>query len=164
MSETYNGGAKRSEKLSHFRLIPKSALDAEAKAFTEGYAKYCEGPLDSNWRRGNLEFFLDVYDHGINHIYSASEILHIYLLGARSAEEYAKIKPELIEHLGHARANMAMLIEWIENNEPYYQSHELTSTAEYAKIPDEGPAKEVTAEVVEPQNGFLAFLKNLKSK
>ncbi len=163
----YAGGAKRSEKLEHYRLIPHVALKAEAEAFTEGYKKYCEGPTDSNWRKGDLAFFVDVFDHLINHALTANDMILRYLLTAEieGVEGLAKIRPELIEHLGHARANAAMLIEWLSSDEPYVQA-----VAENKRIQKEelvkigiGSAAEDPARNISPQT-FLERIRGMVNR
>lgn len=122
----YNGGAVRSGRLPQYRLIPRSFLWHTAEAFSEGNEKYEKiqeigrpTPLTSNWRKGDLTFFLDVYNHLLNHAADASNRtleLGLTLQGPEPQEGfvYNEVR-KILEDLGHAAANIAFLIEWLDS-------------------------------------------------
>lgn len=87
----YENGSKRSEEKPAYHLIPRSFLEATAKAFSEGKRYDEDSP---NWRRGGPRFALAAYDHLIEH-------LHRWLDGDATED-----------HLGHAGAGLAMLCEF----------------------------------------------------
>ena len=107
----YESGAKRSEKLPMYRLIPASFLKHVAKTFAEGNAKYEGGNLVScNWRRGNLAFQLDCLDHLTAHVANVNQfIVDVGVHPVVSFNENA-----LLEELAHAAVNIAFLIEFVE--------------------------------------------------
>lgn len=108
----YDSGAKRSEKLPMYRLIPASFLKHVAKTFAEGNAKYEGGNLVScNWRRGNLAFQLDCLDHLTAHVANANQF--IVDTGMFPGVDFDK--DVLLEELAHAAVNIAFLIEFIEH-------------------------------------------------
>ena len=115
----YASGAKRSEKLPLMRLIPHSTLKHLALALTEGSMKYevvggrhC--PLTCNWRSGDLQFQLDCADHLMNHVATFCTQLHKFGLAPADVE---KAKADMLLELGHALANIAFLIEFIEKED-----------------------------------------------
>ena len=120
----YTGGATRSGKLPELRLIPRAFVWHVAEALTEGSAKYEQiagrrTPLSSNWRQGDLTFFLDAYDHLINHTAEAADgILELGLAmqnpDAPPEDVERRIKENLKE-LGHAAANIAFLVAWLDS-------------------------------------------------
>jgi hypothetical protein len=122
----YSGGAARSGRLPQMRLIPRSFLWHTAEAFSEGNEKYEKiqeigrpTPLTSNWRKGDLTFFLDAYNHLLNHAADASTRtleLGLTLQGPEPQEGfvYNEVRKTL-EDLGHAAANIAFLIEWLDS-------------------------------------------------
>lgn len=123
MSHEYTTGAKRSEKLPAYRYIPASALKAEAEAFALGAKNYetlndgSPSPLTSNWRRGDVQFFLDAAEHLANHVREFNDrLLNLGLAYLREEDNEVLFdqRQQLIEDLGHARANTAMLIEWLD--------------------------------------------------
>lgn len=107
----YDNGAKRSEKLPMYRLIPASFLKHVAKTFAEGNAKYEGGNLVScNWRRGNLAFQLDCLDHLTAHVANANQLIvdEGRGIGSQNSQE------QILEELAHAAVNIAFIIEFIE--------------------------------------------------
>lgn len=107
----YDSGAKRSEKLPMYRLIPASFLRHVAKTFAEGNAKYEGGNLVScNWRRGNLAFQLDCLDHLTAHVANANQLFvdEGRGIGSQNSQE------QILEELAHAAVNIAFIIEFIE--------------------------------------------------
>ncbi len=115
----YASGAKRSEKLPLMRLIPHSTLRHLALALTEGNRKYemIDGrhcPTTCNWRNGDLQFQLDCADHLMNHVTTFCDQLLRYGLDPQPVS-VQKTKDSLLLELGHALANIAFLIEFIEH-------------------------------------------------
>lgn len=128
----YKTGAVRSGRLPKYRLIPASFKTAVAEAFTEGNGRYeiikeilRLTPLTSNWRKGDLNFFLDAGDHLDKHVSEYNDKLlelglYLQLPNPTSPEESelrtaavdAQVK-QLVEELGHAGANIAFLVEWL---------------------------------------------------
>lgn len=107
----YDSGAKRSEKLPMYRLIPASFMKHVAKTFAEGNAKYEKGNLVScNWRKGDLAFQLDCLDHLTAHVANANQLIvdEGRGIGSQNSQE------QLLEELAHAAVNIAFLIEFIE--------------------------------------------------
>lgn len=107
----YDSGAKRSEKLPMYRLIPASFLKHVAKTFAEGNAKYEGGNLVScNWRKGDLAFQLDCLDHLTAHVARANQLFvdEGRGIGSQNSQE------QILEELAHAAVNIAFLIEFIE--------------------------------------------------
>jgi hypothetical protein len=120
----YASGAKRSEKLPLMRLIPHSTLKHLALALTEGNRKYemIDGrhcPTTCNWRSGDLQFQLDCADHLMNHVATFCTQLHKFGISANDLLESSQrqFKSEMLLELGHALANIAFLIEFIERQE-----------------------------------------------
>ena len=114
----YASGAKRSEKLPLMRLIPHSTLRHLALALTEGNRKYemIDGrhcPTTCNWRNGDLQFQLDCADHLMNHVATFCTQLHKFGLAPNFIQT---AKHEMLLELGHALANIAFLIEFIEKD------------------------------------------------
>lgn len=121
------GGAMRSGRLPKYRLIPAAALRIEAEAFAEGNSKYeraADGThtgITSNWRRGNLDFFLDVADHLTAHVAQFNNMLLEFALDYQNpalegnGDVFDHTKARLLEELGHARANTAFLAEWLDS-------------------------------------------------
>ena len=107
----YDSGAKRSEKLPMYRLIPASFLKHVAKTFAEGNAKYENGNLVScNWRKGDLAFQLDCLDHLTAHVANANQLFvdEGRGIGSQNSQE------QILEELAHAAVNIAFIIEFIE--------------------------------------------------
>ncbi len=130
----YSTGAKRSEALPKYRLIPAAALRIEAEAFTEGSAKYeidkaagTPTPLTSNWRKGDITFFLDALDHLTAHVVKLNNMvlelgLDYATAGSPTYSEtldnqagFNVVWDKILLELGHARANTAFLAEWIDS-------------------------------------------------
>lgn len=65
---TFDGSAKRSEKLPPFEDIPYEALYEIAKRFGMGELKYDR----FNWKTGGPDFFRQAYSHAIRHLYLAA--------------------------------------------------------------------------------------------
>jgi hypothetical protein len=100
----YAGGAKRSEKMVHYRDISHSFLRRVGAAFLEGSEKYEKDlPVGAkNWKKGDKTFALDVFDHAIAHLYELKEQALDGLLGDPN--------PFVGEdHLGHLGANLVMI-------------------------------------------------------
>lgn len=111
----YDGGAKRSEKLPMYRLIPESFLRHVAATFAEGNVKYENGNLVScNWRKGGLAFQLDCLDHLTAHVAHANQM--ITNVGIEGGVPYLGFEEGLIIELAHAAVNIAFLIEFIERH------------------------------------------------
>jgi hypothetical protein len=72
---TFACGAKRSYVAPYYCAIPGNALRRLAMRYTTGSEKYDPkgwliGLLESaNWRKGDREFFSDVFNHVIDHLY-----------------------------------------------------------------------------------------------
>lgn len=129
---SYDGGARRSEVLPEYRLIPHSFTREVAKALTEGSANYehIDGrrtPLTSNWRQGNLKFFLDAVNHLENHVRAYANRLLEFGLFMQGVARRVEAPPEenaaereyvlgelskMMTDLSHAGANIAFLVEW----------------------------------------------------
>jgi hypothetical protein len=88
----YEGGTVRGTKLPMMRLIPHFAATRIGAALQHGYEKYAESPTDSNWRKGDRQFFIDCTDHLLNHIFQ-------YEAGDRSED-----------HLAHAACNIIFMM------------------------------------------------------
>lgn len=79
-------------------IIPKEALEYEARAFKYGAEKYGR----NNFKASGLDH-TRLLDAALRHIYA-------YAGGQNNDDESD------LNHLGHARANLAMLIYMLENN------------------------------------------------
>jgi hypothetical protein len=99
----YAGGAKVDHEAPAFRLIPAVLLQGAGRAYAEG-TKYNEGLFESNWKKGNAQFYAERFDHLIEHLFAywtlrtdpgLAEVLNY------DREEY---------HLGHAAANLGFLM------------------------------------------------------
>jgi hypothetical protein len=72
---TFACGAKRSYVAPYYSAIPGNALRRLAVRYTVGSKKYDPrgwmiGLLgEANWRKGDREFFSDVFNHVIDHLY-----------------------------------------------------------------------------------------------
>jgi len=96
-STVYKTGAKRSADVNGFRydLVPAEGIEAAAKAMHEGACRHG----DNNWKKGLKH---SVYiNHTLRHI-------NLYMQGHRGED-----------HIGHALANLMMLI-WNEKNLPEF--------------------------------------------
>ena len=96
------GGAKRSNKVPHYRGIPFCFIKRAGEAFSEGKDKYNETVFDSNWKNGQEQFFAEAFDHVIDHLYAWYTLINDPALG-----EMMEIEEE--DHLGHAAAGLAFL-------------------------------------------------------
>ena len=92
-SETFSGGARRSDRKPRFDLIPFVFLEAVAEVLTKGAATY--GP--HNWKRGDKDFFLDAWNHAFVHLQKFKE--------GDTGED----------HLAHLACNVAFLL-WAVSN------------------------------------------------
>lgn len=111
----YTCGAKRSEVLSYYRLIPAVFLEHVAKTFTEGNLKYEKGnPATCNWRLGGLAYQLGCLDHLMAHVVHANQMILDVGIRTLSAE---LSKAAIIEELAHAAVNIAFLLEYIEKKD-----------------------------------------------
>lgn len=101
--KTYASGAVRSEVLPRFRDIDYGFLRRVAEAFSEGAERYDKGfpPGFKNWKKGDVEFAVDVLDHMLNHALLLKEQLLAQLTGAYIFDAE--------DHLGHLGANLVML-------------------------------------------------------
>lgn len=111
----YDCGAKRSEILPYYRLIPAVFLEHVGKTFTEGNIKYEKGnPATCNWRTGGLAYQLGCLDHLTAHVINANQMILDVGTGDRAAE---LSKAAIIEELAHAAVNIAFLLEYIEKKD-----------------------------------------------
>ena len=127
MTENYKQGAKRSDKKFRFRDVGLGLIRRIAAAFSEGALKYETDlpPYQKNWKRGDLNFALDVFDHAFEHLFWHNERILCRLNGVDffehvrtivGDEDLTKVQ-EIVDddHLGHLGANMVML-DYFEGN------------------------------------------------
>jgi hypothetical protein len=108
MSETEEmhkmGGAYRQHKTPAYRLIPSILLKWAGDAFREGAEKYNEGLWETNWKKGNQQFYAEAFDHVIEHLYKWWTLK----TDPAMAEVLNYEKDE--NHLGHAAAGLGFLM------------------------------------------------------
>lgn len=100
---TYTGGAKRSGKMPLYVKVTHSFIRRIAEAMTEGQ-HYDEGlPLGAqNWKLGDRQFALDVFDHAVAHLFELKEQALDGLLG-----DPTPFAGE--DNLAHLGANLVMI-------------------------------------------------------
>lgn len=71
---TFDGGAKRSEKKPNYNQIPFCAIQRLAKRFSVGAEQY-DDPWEAkrlygamNWEAGDEEFWKDAFNHAMEHL------------------------------------------------------------------------------------------------
>lgn len=95
--ETFEGGAKRSEKLPHLFRVYYGLIERTAQALTDGHYRYDPAFLEANWKKAEGdEFWYDAISHLMKHLF-------LWAAGDRTED-----------HLGHIGANLQFLI-WAED-------------------------------------------------
>src|SRR5262249_2694514 len=94
---TFQGGAKRSEKLPHLFRVYYGLVERTAQALTDGHYRYDPSFLEANWKAAEGdEFWYDAISHLMKHLFQ-------WASGDRTED-----------HLGHIGANLQFLI-WAED-------------------------------------------------
>ncbi len=96
-------GAKRAEKVPFYRIIPYNMLKRMAEAFQEGHEKYSEGVFNSNWKKGDAQFYVEAFDHVQDH-------LHAFYTLANDPALADVMGLTTEDHLGHAACGLAFLM------------------------------------------------------
>lgn len=154
-NKTYASGAVRSGDLPRFRDIDYGFLSRVAWAFKEGAERYERGwpPGHKNWKKGDVEFAVDVIDHMLNHALLLKEqllarITDDYTYGDRFADE---------DHLGHLGANLVMLdyFERIGHFDPAFTDEK----EEANEASDTPPSDDGVTQLDEPEPGLTSRIK-----
>lgn len=160
-NKTYASGAVRSGSLPRFRDIDYGFLRRVAEAFSEGAERYEKDfPLGfKNWKKGDVEFAVDVLDHMINHALLLKEQILADLTGELIYDE-----GDLLEdHLGHLGANLVMLdyFERVGYFRPVFEGEEeeSTVTAPVETTSDTPPSDDGVTQLDEPEPGLTARIK-----
>lgn len=156
----YTGGAKRSQKLPLYSAVPLSFIRRIAETLAEGHEKYDGGlPIAAhNWKLGDRQFALDVFEHAILHLQELKEQALDGFLGAPNPFSGE-------DNLGHLVANLIM-IDFFQAKGMYSpEQSEATVTSdptleadvEMDKLPETQEAAEtVTAKVLRILTGAAA--------
>lgn len=151
---TYNGGAKRGDKVPRFRDIDYGFLRRVAEAFSEGAERYEQDlpPGVKNWKRGDVEFALDVLDHMLNHALLLKEQLLADLTGELIYDEDNLNE----DHLGHLGANLVML-DYFERRGFFLRDYNAEDEVEtpLEETPDTPPSDDGVTQLDIPDPGSL---------
>lgn len=167
-NKTYASGAVRSGNLPRFRDIDYGFLLRVAKAFSEGVPKYDKYvPIGhKNWKRGDVEFAVDVLDHMLNHAVLLKEKLlarltsdYTYFYEFENDNETFKEREARLEedHLGHLGANLVMLdyFERLGHFDPTFADVEDDTN----EVPDTPPSDDGVTQLDEPESGLTTRIK-----
>lgn len=117
--------AKTSAGIPFYNKIDYEFLNRIAAALTAGSTRYDPHVLVENWRLGDIQFYHDRANHGLEHIYK-------WLDGDRSED-----------HLAHAACNLMMLM-WGEEQQIYNPQTPEIRTLQYINfVRQNQAAKEV---------------------
>ncbi len=133
---TYNGGARRGDKVPRFRDIDYGFLVRVAEAFIQGAERYePDGPPEfKNWKRGDREFAFDALDHAISHLVAYKECL----LARCTLDTTMSDLVEDEDHLGHLGANLVML-DYFERRGVFSAPQQAVDTAVDQAGSDDAP-------------------------